>query len=79
MAEDVLRGGVQPAERGERMAVGAGEEPLGFGRVVKPAPHEHLGEHVRDAERGGQPLGGAVVVRHDGEVRVDPRGTVAAA
>ena len=66
------RGGVaQAAEGVERMRFGGGEERARLLHVAEPAPDEHLREHVRDAERGRQPLGGGVVVRGDGEAGLD--------
>jgi hypothetical protein len=72
VAEDERRGLAQAAERVERVRVGGGEERLGGRDLGQPAPHQHLREHVRDAQRGGQALGGGVVVRRDGEAGVDP-------
>ena len=73
VAEDHARPRLQAAERVERMRVGGGQERPRGGGVAEPAADEHLREHVRDAEVGGQPLGGGVVVWRDGESRVHRR------
>ena len=70
VAEDDPGRLAQPAERLERMRLlGVEEAPRG-GRIAQPAPHEHLREHVRDAQLAAQPLRGGEVVRGDLEAGV---------
>jgi hypothetical protein len=70
VAEDHPGGGLQAPERLERMRLlGLEEAPRGPG-VAEPAPHQHLREHVRDAQLAAQPLGGGVVVRGNVEAGV---------
>jgi len=70
VAEDQRGGLAQPAERLERMLRLGLQEPARGLRVAQPAPHQHLREHGRDAQRVAQPLGGGVVVRSDLEAGV---------
>ncbi len=65
--QDAVRGLPQAAERGQRMALLGGQERARDVRGRKIPPHQHLRQHVRDAELGRQALGDGVVVRSDGE------------
>jgi hypothetical protein len=60
--EDRRRALAQPAERVERMADVRLQERARGRRIAHPAPHQDLGDHVRDAQHPLEPLGGGVVV-----------------
>ena len=62
----------QAPECVERVAFPSREERPRGGFLAQAAPHQHLREHVRDAERADQALGGAVVVGRNGEAGVGP-------
>jgi hypothetical protein len=67
VAEDPVGGRADPTERRERMRFLGGQERLRVRGVAEPAAHQYLRQHVRDPERGAEPLGGGVVVGRDGE------------
>src|SRR3954454_24713394 len=54
--------------RGARTPPPRGGEGAARRRIGEAAAHEHLREHVRDAEIGAEALGGGEVVRGDVEV-----------
>jgi hypothetical protein len=61
--QDALGRRVQTGPGRERVRVRRREERARRLQLTMAAPHEHLGEHVRAAQRQRQPLGGGELVR----------------